>query len=136
MPKKAIVSGGQTVVRDMTAEEIAARVPPTPTEADVRAEGARRLEALASAYTREERETWHQQVAEALAVTADAQASAPLLSARASARGLTVTDMASLVLSRRDAHAVAAGTILAAQDALLAMEPIPSDLRSNAYWPA
>jgi hypothetical protein len=110
-------------------------VPPPVTEADVRAEGARRLDALASAYTREERETWHQQVAEALAVAADAQAPAPLLTARAAARGLTVSDMATLVLSRRDAHAAAAGAILAAQDTLLGMDQLPDDVTADEWWP-
>lgn len=109
---------------------------PPVTEAQVRAEGARRLGLIASPYAPEERETWHEQVREAEAVTADPAASTPLLSARAAARGVTAADLAATVLSKRDAYRAAAGAVLGAQDAILALDPIPADFADDSRWPA
>jgi hypothetical protein len=105
-------------------------VPPAPTAGDVKAEAARRLRAIAGDYTPEERETWAAQVAEAEA------GHGPMLTALAAARGLTVAQMASLVLSKRDAYAAASGAVLAAQATLLAMDPIPADYADNSRWGA
>ncbi len=51
----------------------------------VRAEGARRLALIGAPYSPEERETWSQQVMEAKAVQANANADAPLLTLLAAA---------------------------------------------------
>jgi hypothetical protein len=111
-----------------------AYVHPAPTETQVRAEAARRLALIAAPYAPEERETWPVQIAEAEAVAADAGADAPMLAALAAARGLTVPQMAALVLTKRDEFRAATATILAAQASLLAAEPIPHDYTADARW--
>ncbi|HZG29954.1 MAG TPA: hypothetical protein VE079_15980 [Ensifer sp.] len=111
---------------------------PTPepvySEAMVRAEGARRLALIAAPYSPEERETWSQQVMEAKAIQADANADAPLLTLLAAADGVPVAAMAATVLAKAEAFAAAAGAVLAAQRALLAMDPIPADYAADARW--
>ena len=119
--------------------EMLATVAPDPwTEPDlaeqVKAEAARRLNLLAADYTPEERATWEQQVREAEAYEANPSAPTPFLARRAAARGDTVADAAARVLQLGEAFADAAGIILGAQDALLAMDPIPADYRDNSYW--
>lgn len=101
----------------------------------VRAEGARRLALIGAPYSPEERETWSQQVTEAKAIQADANADAPLLTLLAAADGITVADMAATVLAKAEAFAAAAGAVLAAQRALLAMDPIPADYADASRWP-
>lgn len=104
------------------------------TETMVRQEAAMRLEMLGSPYQPQERETWHRQVEEAKAVLVDSTVSVPLLEARATARSLTKTQMAQIVLQKADEYAAAVGKILAAQDSLLATNPIPEDYRDDKYW--
>lgn len=108
---------------------------PPATDADVRTEGARRLALIGAPYSPEERETWSQQVMEAKAIQADANADAPLLTLLAAADGVTVADMAAAVISKAEAFAAAAGAVLAAQRALLAMDPIPADYADASRWP-
>lgn len=118
--------------------DIAPYVPPAVTEAQVRAEAQRRLEAIGSPYTPAERETWGPQVAEAeryLAAEPGDNAPTPLLGPLAEARGISITEMAALVLGKRDAYAAASGAILAAQARLLAMDPIPADYADDSRWP-
>lgn len=106
----------------------------TATAEDVRAEAARRLSLLASPYSREERETWHIQVAEAEAFAADVQADVPMLAAIAAPRNITVAQMASLVLKLRDSFRSATAKILAAQASLMSRDPIPTDYQNDQYW--
>lgn len=103
--------------------------------AGVRAEAARRMLALAAVYTPEERETWPLQIAEAEAVLAGHPDQAPMLAALAVPRGLTVAQMAETVLRLRDQLKAASAAILAAQAALLAMDPIPADYIAADWWP-
>ncbi|MGK8234062.1 hypothetical protein ACLGGT_07740 [Roseovarius sp. MS2] len=103
--------------------------------AGVRAEAARRMSALAAAYTPEERETWPLQIAEAEAVLAGYPDQAPMLTALAAPRGLSVIQMAETVLRLRDQLKLASAAILAAQAALLAMDPIPADYSAGRWWP-
>lgn len=103
---------------------------------DVRFEAGRRIHALGSEYTSEERETWPVQVSEAKAIMADATAPAPLLSAIATARGVPIEAMAQVVLTKAQQLAAATGAILAAQAVLLAQEPIPDDYADDKHWPA
>ncbi len=105
------------------------------TEVDVRAEGARRLALIGSPYSSEERETWSQQVAEAKSVLADPNAAAPLLSVIAAGDNVSVSAMATIVVQKADAFALAAGAVLAAQRALIASNPIPADYADDTYWP-
>lgn len=117
---------------------IPAYVAPAPTEADVRAYAARKLEAIGAPYSPAERETWAPQVAEAeryLAADPGTEPAAPILTALAAARGLTVLQMATLVIDKRDTYAAASGAILAAQSTLLAMDPIPADYAADTRWP-
>lgn len=108
---------------------------PVITESLVREEAGRRLENLARPYLPAERETWPKQIKEAEALSADPDANAPLLSRRAAARGVTPVAYATIVLAKEEAFSIASGDILAAQDRLLAMAPIPLDFDNDAHWP-
>lgn len=101
----------------------------------VRVESARRLELLARPYTAAERETWSTQVNEAEALIANPAANAPLLTRRSVARGMSPVDYAVNVLAKEEAFAAASGDILAAQDILLALSPIPTNYDDDAHWP-
>lgn len=103
------------------------------TAADVRAECARRLSAVVAGYTQEERETWPVQIAEAKAVAAGAT-DAPMLSALAAARGLSLAAFAAAVLQVTAATTVATASLLAAQARLLAMPAIPADYTADEWW--
>lgn len=126
---------GNRVVRDMTPAEEADGVFPV-TLADLEAEAGRRLDLIGAGYSTQERETWTRQIEEARAVIADATASAPILTPRAAARGVTITEMAQLVLTLADQYASQAGVVLAARDTLAAMDPIPTDFTSDTHWTA
>jgi hypothetical protein len=80
------------------------------------------LASLKAEYCATEITTWDQQYAEATAFTADAAASVPLLSAIATARGMTVVTLASKIIANRASWVVIAGSVvgqrLAYQDAL------------------
>lgn len=67
---------------------------------------------LAQDYPEAEILSWPQQVAEAVSVTADANAEAPLLSAISLARGLDVSELANRVLQKMQAYAVASGALI------------------------
>lgn len=118
-------------VRDKTAEELASyRVRDT---ARVQAEMSRRLRLLAVDYEDAERETWATQVDEAKAIKAGAT-TAPLLSLLAAGKGRTLDEQADRVLYLSDAFARASGAIMAARDALLALDPIPADFAEDGHW--
>lgn len=114
----------------LQAVEVAPYVAPAVTKTQVRDEAARRMRVIGAPYSREERETWATQVAEAEA------GDGPLLTALAAARGLTKAEMAALIIGKRDAYAAACGAVLASQASLIASDPIPSDYRSDTHWPA
>lgn len=102
---------------------------------DVKIESAKRIMRLSSEYTKTEQETWPEQVLEATQYLADPDnAVTPLISARASARKITVKQMAEKVLQKRDAYKQEVGKIFAAQDKLLAMPSIPQDYNADRYW--
>lgn len=106
--------------------------PITPLE--IRMEASRRLEALASPYSAQERATWPSQVAEAEAVLAGSRASSPMLESLGAARAKDLRAMAERVISKRDMFNVASANVLAAQERILAMNPIPQDYQENKYW--
>lgn len=138
MVTRLIVRPGQPPVeREMSAVEAAAWRASIggPGPADVRAEAARRLEAIARPYSAPERATWDEQVREAEALAADAGAAAPLLGAIADGKGVAAADLAREVLAKSAAFKTAAGAILAAQAALLASDPIPHDYAADHRWP-
>jgi hypothetical protein len=76
------------------------------------------LAELSAAYPAGEVQSWAQQTSEADALAADPEASAPLLTAIAAARGLGVTDLAARVRAKRDAYALASGQIIGQRQAL------------------
>lgn len=112
---------------------IPAYSPPAVTVDMVRQEGARRLAALVADYTELERETWKGQLEEARVVLDGG--SSDLLDTLAAPRSLTATEMATVIVGKADAFKTASGAILAAQEALLNMDPIPADYTDDTRWP-
>jgi len=108
--------------------------PPPPTIGQVQQLMGQKLEALASGYEREERETWATQVKEADAIKAGST-TAPLLSSLAAGKGRTLDEQADRVLYLAQQFALASGAIMAARDALIALDPIPADYAADTYWP-
>jgi hypothetical protein len=101
---------------------------------DVDAEMSRRLEALASGYTPQERETWPTQIEEARAILAGVEPRTSLLAGRAAARGVPLADLAQVVMQKEAAFAAASGAIMGARDTLAALDPIP-DPATWGGWP-
>lgn len=138
---QTMIDGGKVTIVDGALILTAAGDPSegntdaVPTEAAVRAEGARRLALIGQPYSSQERETWPQQVLEAKSVSTDAAAVVPLLTMLAAADGVSVTSYAALVLSKAATFSLAAGAVLAAQRVLIAADPIPVDFADDAHWP-
>lgn len=103
-----------------------ANAPPAPgtdelaAQASVRinAGAAKALSALSANYPDGEVQSWAQQTREAEALAADPQAPAPLLTAIAAARGLTVAELADRVRVKVAAYATASGAIIGQRQAL------------------
>jgi hypothetical protein len=76
------------------------------------------LATVKTSYPQGEVESWPQQVKEAEALAVDPQAAAPLLSAIATYRGLTVADLAARVSAKASAYAAASGAIIGKRQAL------------------
>lgn len=70
-------------------------------------------------YEQSERETWSIQLAEAEAYAADPNVDAPMLTAMASTRGITVSELAAKVMENNNLFRSAAGEILGEQQKLL-----------------
>jgi len=75
--------------------------------------------AITSAYSDSEKLSWTKQEAEARAFTADATAPTPMLTAIATARGITVKALAADVILKADAYAAHAGTQIGTKKARL-----------------
>jgi hypothetical protein len=71
-----------------------------------------RLLAIAAKYPERERETWHEQYREALALAADSNATTPILTAAAMSAGITVADLADAVIANAQAWSGAVGAIV------------------------
>jgi len=71
-------------------------------------------------YTEEERDSWSMQEAEARALQTDPAAPTPLLSAIATARGISVADLANIVITKAAQYATLAGTAFGTRRVLLA----------------
>ena len=69
------------------------------------------------------------------AFTLDPLAPVPMLTTIAAPRGLTVAQMAALVLTLRDAFKASTAAILAAQATILALDPIPQTFAADENWP-
>lgn len=88
-------------------------------EDQIRAVGERRLKALVTPYLPAERETWHVQKTEAAAWKKDNAAPVPMLTEMAGNRGITVAELAGLVLENVALFEAASGTVLGQQQFLL-----------------
>lgn len=110
--------------------------------AQINSEAAAALAQLSAAYPDGEVQSWPQQTREAEALAADPQVPAPLLTAIATARGLSVTELASRVLAKVQAYAVVSGQIIgqrqALEDAITAVDlaaPDAADQLAAIQWP-
>ncbi|QOD81901.1 hypothetical protein [Chromobacterium haemolyticum] len=119
------------------AERFAAKL------AEINAAVGRALGELSASYPAGEVSSWSQQTAEADALVANPAAPAPLLTAIATARGLSVTDLAGRVRAKRDAYAQSSGQIIgqrqALEDALGAIDLQAGDAAAKLeaiQWPA
>ncbi len=103
---------------------------------EINAECQKAVAALAADYPDSEVQSWPQQVKEAMALSADPQADAPLLTAIATARGLPVAELASRVLGKMNAYAGASGALIgrrqAAED-LIDIAATPEDVAGIAW---
>ena len=101
-------------------------VPPVPTldEAkaaklsEINAAADRTIATLTATYPDREISTFDKQESEARAYTADATASTPLLSALATARGISLPDLVERVIAKADILAMASGSIIGQRQAL------------------
>lgn len=76
-----------------------------------------KLRTVASPYGRIERETWSRQEKEAQMYLMDEQAIVPLISALASAREISVAEMATKIIAKSEQQAAKVGAILGEQQA-------------------
>jgi len=81
--------------------------------------GASQLQALVNPYGDSERETWHVQQREAEAYLADASAVVPMISAMATARGISVAEMAAKIQGNVSLFRQLSGQILGRQQQLI-----------------
>ena len=103
---------------------------------EINAECQKAVAALAADYPDSEVQSWPQQVKEAMALSADPQAAAPLLTAIATALGLPAAELASRVLGKMNAYAGASGARIgrrqAAED-LIDVAATPEDVAGIAW---
>ena len=88
-------------------------------EREIRAEGSKRLLALATPYAPEERETWITQQREAESYLLDSAAPTPMIDAMATGRGISKTLLVSKIMENVNLFRAAAGAILGQQQRLL-----------------
>jgi hypothetical protein len=75
------------------------------------------ISVISSAYPATERDSWSKQEAEARAYVANNSAATPLLSALAGARGITIADLASRVITKADSYVIVAGALIGRRQA-------------------
>lgn len=134
-------SGGMPVLSD----------PPAPSIDDLYAAALIRINAgceramvlLRANYPDSEVMSWSQQTKEADALDANPSATTPLLAAIATARGLSVADLAARVRAKTAAYALASGQIIgqrqALEDAVVAVDLTAPDAKVQLeviQWPA
>lgn len=110
----------QTTVPAKTAAQVAAEIDAAYSDA---------INVIAAQYPDTERDSWPKQEAEARAYLAESSAATPLLSAIATARGITVADLAARVLTNAAAYSVAGGEIIGRRQAR--MDAIAAAVASN-----
>lgn len=79
---------------------------------ELAADFALRMGSVKAGYPDDEIQSWFDQKGEAVAFTANPSAATPLLSAMASARGITVADLAARVIANAAGYAAAAGLFI------------------------
>ena len=100
-------------------------IPPTLEEVktakciEIRASAAGAMESLAAPYLPQERESWDTQFKEATEWLADNGASAPMIVAMASNRGITVADLVAKIMENAHLYRDAIGAMLGKQQRLL-----------------
>lgn len=97
--------------------------------AEINAAYSNAINVIADQYPDTERDSWAKQEAEARAYLADNNAATPLLSAIATARGITVDDLAARVVANADAYTVTAGEIIGRRQAR--MDEIAAAVAAN-----
>jgi hypothetical protein len=108
-----------------------------PTETHIRLEAERRMDVIRNGYFLGERETFDEQVREVEAYLADPQAETPFLTLRANRRGISVADLASSILSKRQEFRLATAQLYGAQDEIIANPPATvGEMRDDARWPS
>ena len=100
---------------------------------EINAECQKAVAALAADYPDSEVQSWPQQVKEAMALSADPQADAPLLTAIATARGLPVAELASRVLGKMNAYAAASGALIGRRQAAEDLIDLASSAEDVAF---
>lgn len=88
-------------------------------ESEIRKYYAEKISAVAAPYTAEERNTWNIQVKEAQDYTSNNAASTPLLTAIATARGVTVENLVSKIITKDAAWKTSVGAVIGEQQALI-----------------
>lgn len=128
-------AAGQIITAGADGAPVLADLPPQPppTIDAVRSECVRRMAAIVSQYSPEERETWPIQVAEAQAVLAG-ETEAMMLVPLAAARGLPLAVFAGAVVQAANATKAATAKLLAAQARMLVLPEIPSDITADKWW--
>jgi len=93
------------------------------------------IAAITSAYPASERETWSIQEAEARAWTADNSVATPFISALATARGLTVADLAPSIIIKADAFKALSAELIGKRkkllDALAQLDPASKTIEAD-----
>lgn len=86
--------------------------------ADIRDSYDTVISAITSAYPQSEIDTWSTQEAEAIAYQADPAAAVPFLTSQALARGITVADLATLIVTKAATYKLAVGAALGKRQSL------------------
>lgn len=104
--------------------------------ARIRSTGSSKLVAIAGEYTQEERETWEEQKAQAMAYLADNSASVPMLEAFAAGRGIPVAILAQGIMDNNALFQVASGQVMGQMYSLLDQVTGATDLNTalNIEW--
>ncbi|MBA1443521.1 MAG: hypothetical protein M3H12_00155 [Chromatiales bacterium] len=113
-------------LRQRVGEQWVSYTPPGPTlddlklakHANILTDYESAISTITNAYPQSEIDTWSTQEAEAIAYQADPAADVPFLTSQALARGITVADLATLIVTKAAAYKLAVGTALGKRQSL------------------
>lgn len=135
---KAAITGDLFIIGDATDAEINTIYPDLVAQkrSRIRANGAKLLTNIAGEYMPEERETWTEQKAQALAYLADNTADVPMLQAFADGRGIPVSLLAQGIIDNNALFQIASGQVMGAMYTLLDQIAAATDLQTalNIEW--